>query len=204
MDAFIRETAIAAPLDGINIDTDQIIPARFLKCDRSQGYGRFLFHDLRFDSDGHEKADFILNQSPFREARILVADRNFGCGSSREGAVYALRDHGFRAVVAPSFGDIFYNNSLKNGLVPVRLPEDVVAALRRRLAEGPERSLSIDLEAERVTLPDGAAHRLELDPFWRECIMKGLDEIALTQSYMAEIERFEEQYLKESPWVGSS
>ncbi|WP_210495528.1 3-isopropylmalate dehydratase small subunit [Microvirga antarctica] len=201
MDAFIRETALAAPFEGSNVDTDQIIPARFLKVDRTVGYGSFLFHDLKFESDGTERPDFVLNQQPFRHARILVTDENFGCGSSREGAVYALSDYGIKALIGPSFGDIFYNNCLKNGLIPVRLPHDVVAGLREDLLRGPDREISIDLDSQVVTLPDGTLHNLEIDPFWRECIMKGVDEVELTLGYLPEIESFEARYLDEMKWI---
>ncbi|WP_201274052.1 3-isopropylmalate dehydratase small subunit [Microvirga brassicacearum] len=201
MQAFIKETALAAPIPGRNVDTDQIIPARFLKADRSAGYGPFLFHDLRFTPDGTEREDFVLNQEPHRQARILVTDENFGCGSSREGAVYALCDYGIKALIGPSFGDIFYNNALKNGLIPVRLPEEVVAGLRRELLTGPERGITIDLEAERVTFPDGTEHALAIDPFWRECIMKGVDEVELTLGYMPQIRDFEDRYLSEMRWI---
>lgn len=201
MQAFIKETALAAPILGRNVDTDQIIPARFLKVDRTAGYGPYLFHDLRFTQDGVERDDFILNQEPYRNSRILVTDDNFGCGSSREGAVYALHDYGIKALIGPSFGDIFYNNALKNGLVPVKLPEDVVSNLRQDLLEGEARGITIDLEAQVVTLPDGTQHALVIDPFWRECIMKGVDEVELTLSYMPEIKVFEDQYLAEMRWI---
>jgi 3-isopropylmalate/(R)-2-methylmalate dehydratase small subunit len=201
MEAFIRETAIAAPILGRNVDTDQIIPARFLKADRAAGYGQFLFHDLRFTQEGAEREEFILNQETFRHARVLVTDENFGCGSSREGAVYALHDYGIKAVIGPSFGDIFYNNALKNGLIPVKLREEIVAKLRQDLIEGPERAITIDLDAEHVVLPDGSHHHLAIDPFWRECIMKGVDEIELTLNYMPEIQSFEDRYLSEMRWI---
>jgi 3-isopropylmalate/(R)-2-methylmalate dehydratase small subunit len=201
MQPIIKETALAAPILGRNVDTDQIIPARFLKVDRSAGYGPFLFHDLRFNQDGTEREDFILNQEPYRQARILVTDENFGCGSSREGAIYALHDYGIKAVIGPSFGDIFYNNALKNGLIPVRLPADIVAKLREDLLVAPERQIVIDLESERVTLPDGREHVLAIDPFWRECLMKGVDEVELTLSYMPQIRDFEDRYLSEMRWI---
>ena len=169
--------------------------------DRTAGYGPYLFHDLRFTQDGVERDDFILNQEPYRNSRILVTDDNFGCGSSREGAVYALHDYGIKALIGPSFGDIFYNNALKNGLVPVKLPEDVVSKLRQDLLEGEARGITIDLEAQVVTLPDGTQHALVIDPFWRECIMKGVDEVELTLSYMPEIKAFEDQYLAEMRWI---
>jgi len=201
MTPFVSETGVAAPVEGRNIDTDQIIPARFLKVDKEKGYGQFLFYDHRFDENRNERPQFVLNQPAFREARILVADVNFGCGSSREGAVYALQDYGVRAVIAPSFGDIFYNNCLKNGVVPVRLDETVTAELRATLAAGPERRVTVDLAELAVTLPGGAVHRFDIDPFWRECLMKGIDEIGLTQTYMPQIEEFEREYYAQMPWL---
>jgi len=201
MAAFIRETGTAAPIEGRNVDTDQIIPARFIKSDRAKGYGQFLFHDARFDSAGREIADFVLNREPFRHARILVADANFGCGSSREGAVYALHDFGIRAVLAPSFGDIFYNNCLKNGIVPVGLPENVTSELRRGLEGGVDRDITVDLETSRVTLPDRTSHDFRIDPFWRECLMKGVDEIELTLGCIDQIESFERTYYAAHEWA---
>ncbi len=201
MTPFVRETAIAAPLPGINTDTDQIIPARFMKRDRSEGYGRYLFHDLRFDAEGGKRPEFVLNRPEFRDARILVAGRNFGCGSSRESAVYALADFGIRAVLAPGFGDIFHANALKNGLLPVALPEDLVEALRERLAAGPAREVTVDLEAQRVTLPDGSRHGFTIDAFWRDCLLQGVDELGMTLGYLPQIEEFERRALRERPWT---
>lgn len=201
MQAIVKETALAAPIPGRNVDTDQIVPARFLKADRSAGYGRFLFHDLRFREDGSERDDFILNREPYRHAKILVTDENFGCGSSREGAVYALYDYGIRAIIGPSFGDIFYNNALKNGLVPVKLPAETVDQLRAQLLADPHHPIVVDLEAERVTLPDGSTYVLAIDPFWRECLMKGVDEIELTLGYMPQIREFENRYLAQMRWI---
>jgi len=201
MKAFIRETGIAAPIEGRNIDTDQIVPARYLKTDRSQGYGGYLFHDLRFDAHGAEQPRFVLNKAPFRNARILVADVNFGCGSSREAAVYALQDFGIRAVIAPSFGDIFYNNCLKNGIVPVQLAGPIVTALRNSLHADGENRIVVDLEALSVTLPDGATHDFMIDPFWRECLLQGKDDLELTLGHAHEIEQFEAAYHAEMPWV---
>lgn len=201
MQAFIRDTAIAAPLAGANIDTDQIIPARFMKRARGDGYGEQLFHDHRFGPDGTPRPDFVLNQPAFAGARILVAGRNFGCGSSRESAVYALVDYGIRAVLAPDFGDIFYSNALKNGLIPVALAEEIVDELRDRLLAGPDRQVTVDLEARTVTLPGGASHPLLIDAFWRECILKGVDEIDMTRGYLGEIEAFERRHEQDHPWV---
>ncbi len=201
MQAFTRETALAAVLPGDNVDTDQIIPARFLKFDRAGGYGQFLFHDLRFDADGGERPGFVLNRAPFDNAKVLVVGENFGCGSSREGAVYALCDFGIRAVIGPSFGDIFYNNALKNGLIPVRIPAAELDRLREAIQAGPDREVTVDLAAEQVSLPGGRTVPLPIDPFWRECIVKGLDEIELTFGYMNEIEAFERRHLARSPWI---
>jgi 3-isopropylmalate/(R)-2-methylmalate dehydratase small subunit len=201
MRAFTRETAVAAPLPGINIDTDQIIPARFMRRDRAEGYGAFLVHDHRFDPTGMPDPAFVLNQPAFSGAGMLVAGRNFGCGSSRESAVYALMDFGIRAVLAPSFGDIFYGNALKNGLIPVRLDESVIEPLRDALAAGPEREITVDLEAQMVTVPGGSHHAFAVDAFRRECILKGLDEIGLTLGYREQIEAFEQRHWREHPWV---
>jgi 3-isopropylmalate/(R)-2-methylmalate dehydratase small subunit len=181
---FIRLTAIAAPLDARNVDTDQIVPARFLKNPRGAGWGKFLFHDLR------EDPGFVLNRAPYDRARILVANDNFGCGSSREGAAYAFHDAGFRAIVAPSFGDIFFNNCLKNGIVPARLPAAACDELRRRLVEAPGTELAVDLEAQLV---DGR-HAFAVDAFFREMLLNGVDEIGLTLSMLPEIEAFERAY----------
>ena len=190
-------TAVAVPYDGINVDTDQIIPARFLKVPRNEGYGRYLFHDLRFREDGSEVPDFVLNRAPFRGARIFVANTNFGCGSSREGAPYAFYDSGFRSIVAPSFGDIFFNNCLKNGIVPARLPEDVCAALRDELKARPGTQVTVDLEAQLVN----GRHPFTIDPFYREMLLQGVDEVGLTQSLLPQIEAFEKDYARFAPWV---
>ena len=211
MTPLITLRAPAAPIDGRNVDTDQIIPARFLKADRGQpgGYGPYLFHDIRRNAQGNESDEFVLNRPRFRNARILVAEHNFGCGSSREGAVYALADCGFRAVIAPSFGDIFFNNCLKNGLLPLRLDEHSVAALIYQLhhaADAAQTQVDIDLESQTVRWqpPGGAAaavHAFEIDPFWRECLLKGVDEVELTLSYRQQIGQFESRYLIENPWI---
>lgn len=200
MEPFVRQRGIAAPIEGRNVDTDRIIPARFLKADRAAGYGQFLFHDARFDEDGRER-DFVLNREPFRSAPILVAEDNFGCGSSREGAVYALHDYGVRAIVAPSFGDIFYSNCLKNGVVPVRLAHGAVTGLLEQLVAGPDREVCVDLESLEVQAPGGARHSFTLDPFWRECLLKGVDEIELTLGHLADIEAFERAYRAERAWA---
>ena len=192
---FTSLTAVAAPYEPVNVDTDQIIPARFLKFPRKDGYGKFLFHDLA------EDPDFVLNREPYREARILVANRNFGCGSSREGAAYAFYDRGFRSVIAPSFGDIFYSNCLKNGIVPVRLPEDVCGQLRKLLTDSPGSRLTVDLVGQEVRTPQGEVHRFEVDGFYREMLLKGVDELGLTLALLPQIEAFERGYAAEAPWA---
>src|SRR5882672_354692 len=190
-------TAAAVPYDATNVDTDQIIPARFLNVPRQEGYGGFLFHDLRFREDGAEVPEFVLNRPGYRGARIFVANANFGCGSSREGAPYAFYDSGFRSVIAPSFGDIFFNNCLKNGIVPVRLADEICAALRNELKAKPGTEITVDLESQLVN----GKHAFVIDPFYREMLLQGVDELGLTQSMMAKIEAFERAYGEAAPWA---
>ena len=196
MTPFTVLTAAAVPLDMVNVDTDRIVPARFLRQPRSAGYENFLFHDLR-EAD----RDFILDRPEYRGARILVAAQNFGCGSSREAAVWALAGRGLRAWIAPSFGDIFLENSYKNGVLAVVLPEPRVAAIRRLLHERPGTELTIDLPAQEVRLPDGSVDRFEVDPFRKECLLAGIDEIDLTLRYQAEIAAYEQRQARETPWL---
>ena len=188
---FLSFTAIAAPLDMSNVDTDQIMPARFMRRPRDERYAQYGFHDLRFRPDGATRRDFVLNQPPFDRAGILVAQRNFGVGSSREAAVYALLAIGVRCVVAESFGDIFFSNALKNGLVPVRLPEAACAALRAAVTARPGAEITIDLRAETLTAPDDSVHPFSIPAFSRDCLLRGLDEIGLTLTLLPEIEAFE-------------
>jgi 3-isopropylmalate/(R)-2-methylmalate dehydratase small subunit len=202
VERFVRLTAVAAPLDLPNVDTDRIIPARFLRNPRSAGYGRFCFHDLRVRPDGSEDAGFVLNRSDYREARILVAAENFGCGSSREGAVWALEGRGIRAVVAPSFGDIFHENCLRNGLLPVRLPAVVVAGLRGALHAAPGSVVTVDLPAQTVTGPDGVAHPFDVDPFRKQALLEGLDDIGVTLRHAEAIDAFEARHVASWPWAG--
>ena len=202
MEPFRRLTAVAAPLDMANVNTDQIIPARFLRKPRSAGYGNFLFNDIRQGADGAPNPDFVLNRVPYATARILVAGVNFGCGSSREGAVYALHDRGFRAVIAPSFGDIFFNNCAKNGVVAAKLPEAAVTELLRQLAAQPGATLTVDLEADAVIAPDGARHEFSLDAGRKRCLLEGLDDIRLTLQHDAEIAAFEQRRYTALPWLG--
>ena len=202
MQPFIRLTAVAAPIDLPNVDTDRIIPARFLrKPQGSAGYDRFLFHDVRFNADGSERPEFVLNQAPTRPAQILVAAENFGCGSSREAAVWALMAYGIRCVIAPSLGDIFHQNCFKNGLLPVILPAAIAVALRQQLHGRPGAMLTVDLEAQTVTAPDGAVHRFEIDPFSKQKLLSGQDDIALTLGYEAQIRDFEARHRAAMPWL---
>lgn len=200
MEAFTTLRAVAAPLERSNVDTDCVIPARFLCKPRSAGLGPYAFHDIRFHDDGSERADFPLNQAPYRPARILVAGANFGCGSSRESAVWAIAGLGIRAIIAPSFGDIFYNNCSKNGILPIRLAEDAAAALRAQLRERPGAELAIDLPAQTVTGPDGRVHTFDIDDFRKECLIKGMDDIDLTLQYADRIADFESQRRARAPW----
>ena len=204
MTPFTKLTAVAMPFDLANVDTDKLIPARFLRKLRSAqaGYDPYLFHDLRFDAEGRERSEFILNQAPYRNARILVADVNFGCGSSREGAVYALMDYGFRAVIAASFGDIHYANEIQNGMLPVTLPEAVCRALREQLHAQPGVELTIDLESQTVTDTHGRPHRFQIDAVYKERLLKGLDEVGMVLEHLPEIEAFEKKHHGEHRWLG--
>jgi 3-isopropylmalate/(R)-2-methylmalate dehydratase small subunit len=195
MERFETLTAIAAPYEPVNVDTDQIVPARFLKFPRQDGYGKFLFHDVR------EDPGFVLNRAPFDQARILVGNANFGCGSSREGAAYAFHDAGFRSVIAPSFGDIFYSNCMKNGIAPVRLSDASCSALRLLLRKDPGTQLTVDLVAQEVRTPDGQTYRFAIGAFYREMLLKGVDELGLTLSLVPEIEAFERAYGRAAPWA---
>jgi len=202
MEPFTRFTAVAAPLDLPNVDTDRIIPARFLRKPRgAPGYASFLFHDVRFNADGAERSEFVLNRVPYRDAKILVVAENFGCGSSREMAVWVLDAYGIRSVIAPSLGDIFHQNCFKNGLLPVILSAEVVAALRRQLHDRPGATLGVDLEAQTVTAPDGTRHRFDIDPFRKEMLRTGRDEIGLTLGFEARVREFEERHAREMAWV---
>jgi 3-isopropylmalate/(R)-2-methylmalate dehydratase small subunit len=191
MEALRQLDAVAVPLVRANVDTDQIVPALYLQKPRSADFGSFLFRDVRHDAQGAPRPDFPLNVPAYAGARILVAGRNFGCGSSREHAVWALYDGGFRAVIAPSFGDIFFGNSLKNGLLPVRLPEDRVNALLDALRARPGAHVQIDLVAQTVRGPDGVESSFSIEPFARHCLLEGLDELDYTLSQRASIEAFE-------------
>jgi 3-isopropylmalate/(R)-2-methylmalate dehydratase small subunit len=201
MQPFTKLTGVAAPLDLANIDTDKIIPARFLRRLREPGYEKLAFHDIRYDANGKDRPDFVLNQAPYRAAKILVAGANFGCGSSREAAVYVLWDYGIRTVIAPSFGDIHYGNELQNGMLPIVLPDPTCQTLRRQLHDQPGAQIGIDLESQTVTGPDGATYRFDIDANHKERLLKGLDDIGLVMQNIKEIEAFEQKHHDELPWL---
>ena len=201
MQPFTQLTAVAAPLDLANIDTDKIIPARFLRRLRGPDYGNLAFNDIRYDAEGKDRPDFVLNQPPYRAAKILVAGANFGCGSSREAAVYVLFDYGIRAVIAPSFGDIHYGNELQNGMLPVVLPDTTCQKLRRQLHDQPGAQIGIDLELQTVTGPDAEKYRFDIDASHKERLLKGLDDIGLVMQNIKEIEAFEKKHHHELPWL---
>ena len=194
MEPFIQFTAVAAPLNQDNLDTDQILPARYLMMPRDQRYGTYVFRDLRINQEGEEIETFVLNKTGFREARIIVAAKNFGCGSSREGAVFTLVDGGFRSIIAASFGDIFYNNSFNNGLLPVILPEDQVNSLREQLNNKPGTKLCVDLENQQITFPDKSKVPFEIDSHRRYRLLKGLDAVDYTLQYEKKIISFEKNH----------
>jgi 3-isopropylmalate/(R)-2-methylmalate dehydratase small subunit len=200
MDAFTTLDAIAVPIDTANTDTNQLCPTRFNKVPRGPDYARILFHDQRFDKEGSEK-EHILNIEPFRQARIVVANRNWGCGSSRESAVYALWEFGIRCVIAPSFGDIHANNCYKNGLLPLVLTDEECTSLRRQLHDNPGARIAVDLAAQTVTGPAGQTFRFEIHPVRKLCLLQGLDDIARTQQFQQQIDRFESAYRVERPWL---
>ncbi len=200
MDKFTRLDGKAAPLPVANIDTDQIIPKQFLKTVEREGLAKGLFYDLRFDEAGNPKPDFVLNQPAYAGAQVLIAGDNFGCGSSREHAPWALLDFGLRCVIAPSFADIFYNNCFENGLLPIALPEEAVRALMAQ-ALGGNHVFSIDLEAQTVTPPSGEPVRFEIDPGRKEKLLKGLDAIGETLQHETDISRYEHKRSLSAPWL---
>jgi len=203
MQAFTTLTAVAAPLPLSNVDTDKIIPSRFLKTITRAGLGKSLFDPIRFREDGSEDPDFVLNREPYRHANILVAYENFGCGSSREHAPWALVDFGITCVIAPSFGDIFFNNSMKNGLLPIRLPREVCETLMGDAALGGNARLTVDLARQVVVRPNGEEIAFEVDPLRKYLLLNGLDDIGQTLQHAPSIERYEAQRHAEQPWVPS-
>jgi 3-isopropylmalate/(R)-2-methylmalate dehydratase small subunit len=201
MEPFAEIDAVAVPIAVPNVDTDQIIPARFLYRPRGEGWAHLLFNDLRFNDDGSPKPGFVLNRPAYKDARVVVAQRNFGCGSSREHAVWCFMDYGVRAVIAPSFGDIFRNNSYQNGLLPIVLPPDVVDGLLASLEKTPGAHVRVDLEGQKVTGPDGAEHAFDIDPFRKQCLLAGTDDMGFTLGLKGRIEAFEKSYESTLPWV---
>jgi 3-isopropylmalate/(R)-2-methylmalate dehydratase small subunit len=201
MDKFNKLTAVAAPLPHVNIDTDAIIPKQFLKTIKRTGLGKNLFAEWRYNDDGTEKEDFVLNKAAWRKAEILVALDNFGCGSSREHAPWALLDFGIRCVIAPSFADIFYNNCFKNGILPIKLPQEDVDKLMEDAERGANATITVDLENQTIQGPDGGEISFNVDPFRKHCLLNGLDDIGLTEQKAGKIEDFENDRKTSQPWL---
>ncbi len=201
MDKFTTLTGVAAPMPMQNIDTDKVIPARFLKTIKRSGLGVHLFDPLRFDSAGKERPDFILNQDGYRNSQIIIAHENFGCGSSREHAPWALQDYGIRCIIAPSFGDIFYNNSFKNGLLPIRLPRAICDALIDDAKLGGNARITIDLERQVVIRPNGEEIHFDVDPFRKHSLLNGLDDIGQTMQHEQNITQHEVRQRQSQPWL---
>ncbi len=204
MQAFTDLTGVAAPLPMANVDTDKIIPARFLKSINRTGFGKNLFHNLRFREDGSENPDFVLNQPSYRNAEILIAFENFGCGSSREHAPWALLDFGIRCVIAPDFADIFHNNCFKNGILPVRLPREVCEKLMDDARLGANARLTVDLERQVVVRPNGEEIPFEVDPLRKHLLLNGLDDIGQTLQHAAAIDSFEAKRRAAQPWLAAT
>jgi 3-isopropylmalate/(R)-2-methylmalate dehydratase small subunit len=201
MDKFDKLTGIAAPMPMINIDTDMIIPKQFLKTIKRTGLGVNLFDEMRYDDARNEIPTFVLNQPAYRDAQILVAGDNFGCGSSREHAPWAIKDFGIHCVIAPSYADIFYNNCFKNGILPITLPQAQIDVLMKDAQKGANARISIDLELQTVTTSDGEVFNFEVDPYKKHCLIEGLDDIGLTMAKKSSIDTFEAQAKLERPWV---
>ena len=201
MEKFTKLTGVAAPMPLVNIDTDMIIPKQFLKTIKREGLGKNLFDEMRFTPEGAEIPDFVLNRPAYRHAEILVAGDNFGCGSSREHAPWALLDFGIRCVISTSFADIFYNNCFKNGILPIALPREAVDTLMEDARKGANARQTVDLEEQTVTTSDGHVFHFDIDPFRKHCLLNGLDDIALTMEKAAAIDRFEKKAATLRPWA---
>ncbi len=201
MEKFNKLTGIAAPMPLVNIDTDMIIPKQFLKTIKRSGLGANLFDEMRFDQDGNEIADFVLNKKAYRNAEIIVAGENFGCGSSREHAPWALLDFGIKCVISTSYADIFYNNCFKNGILPIVLKPEEVELLMEDSKNGENARISIDLERQIVESSEGVEFSFEIDEFKKHCLLNGLDDIGLTMEKASSIDEFEEKYQRQMPWV---
>jgi 3-isopropylmalate/(R)-2-methylmalate dehydratase small subunit len=201
MRKFTHVEGVAAPLPMVNVDTDKIIPARYLKTTGRTGLGKGLFADLRYRADGSEDPDFVLNKPAYRKAQVLVVEDNFGCGSSREHAPWALLDFGISCVISTNFADIFYNNCFKNGVLPIKVSREDLAKLMDDASRGANATLSIDLERQEIRGPDGGVLHFDIDPFRKKCLLEGLDDIGLTMQKNAEIDRFERSVDAERPWI---
>nr|PZN87786.1 MAG: 3-isopropylmalate dehydratase small subunit [Pseudomonadota bacterium] len=201
MQKFTTLTGVAAPLPLINIDTDMIIPKQFLKTIKRTGLGKALFYDLRYDENGNENPDFVLNKPAYRNAEILVAGDNFGCGSSREHAPWALLDFGIRCIISTSFADIFYNNCFKNGILPIKVKPEELQVLMDDASRGANAKLTIDLEKQEIRRPDGGVITFDIDPFRKHCLLNGLDDIGLTLQKEAAIRAYEEKMAALRPWA---
>ncbi len=201
MEKFEKVSGIAAPMPLVNIDTDMIIPKVFLKTIKRSGLGVNLFDEMRFERDGSEKADFVLNKPQYRDASIIVAGDNFGCGSSREHAPWALADFGIKVIVSTSFADIFFNNCFKNGILPIVLPQDQVDVIMKDAEKGSNARIEVDLDAQTLTTSDGESFAFEVDEFKKHCLMNGLDDIGLTMEKAASIDTFEAKASAVRPWV---
>jgi 3-isopropylmalate/(R)-2-methylmalate dehydratase small subunit len=201
MDKFTTLTGVAAPLPLRNIDTDMIIPKQFLKTIKRTGLGKSLFYEMRYDEQGNEVSDFVLNQPAYRKATILVTGENFGCGSSREHAPWSLLDFGIRCIIAPDFADIFYNNCFQNGILPIKLPQAEVDKLMDDAGRGSNATLTVDLDCQEIRGPDGGVIKFDIDPFRKHCLLNGLDAIGLTLEKKQSIEKFEQSAATARPWL---
>jgi 3-isopropylmalate/(R)-2-methylmalate dehydratase small subunit len=201
MQKFTQLSGVAAPLPMMNVDTDMIIPKQFLKTIKRTGLGKNLFDEMRYTTDGKEIPDFVLNKPQYRQAKILVSGANFGCGSSREHAPWALLDFGIRCVIAPSFADIFYNNCFQNGILPIKLPKEEVDKLMDDAERGANAVISIDLESQEIRGPDGGCIKFEIDAFRKHCLLNGLDDIGLTMQKAANIDSYEQKARVGQPWL---
>ncbi|MFT0861267.1 3-isopropylmalate dehydratase small subunit [Ancylobacter sp. G4_0304] len=201
MDKFTTLTGVAAPLPLVNVDTDMIIPKQYLKTIKRTGLGKGLFSELRYNDDGSDNPDFVLNKPAYRNASILVAGDNFGCGSSREHAPWALLDHGIRCVISTSFADIFYNNCFKNGILPIAVTQEQLDALFDDASRGANAIVTVDLESQTITGPDGGSISFEIDPFRKHCLLNGLDDIGLTKVKADKIHDYETRLAGERPWA---
>ena len=201
MEKFTNLKGIAAPFNFINVDTDKIIPKQFLKTIKRTGLGKHLFDEMRFNDDGTEKKDFVLNEEPYRSSNIIVAGDNFGCGSSREHAPWALSDFGIKCIISTSFADIFYNNSFKNGLLPIMVTKDERDALLEDAKDKENPEIEIDLENQEIRRPNGGKIKFKIDPFRKKCLLEGLDDIGLTELHENKIKSFEESRSTKHPWL---